>query len=319
MEPCQEGEHRMKDGMIKFGCVVVTYNRLNKLKLALDTYDKQLANCDWLIVVDNHSNEDTHTYLTEWVGTEKNYNKEYLRLEENMGGAAGFKVGLERANELGIDWCLICDDDAYLTDRFIIECKRTIRNIDSDVGAICSKVIYPNGNIQFSHRRYIKKGIFSMSEVNSSEKDYSSNSFEINLFSFVGVCLKMGIVDDVGYPDDRYFIWFDDTDMSIRVNSKYKILCYPHLVIIHDCDATVAQNTVNFKEYYGYRNKLTTLKKYYPRRVYFVYTIFLKLRTISNRKNKTRVMIINDSINDFKQGILGKNEKYLPNTFKKID
>lgn len=309
----------MKCSTVKFGCIVVTYNRLNKLKNALDAYDKQLTNCDCLIVVDNYSSEDTHTYLTEWVGTEKKYKKEYLRLKENLGGAAGFKAGLEKANELGVDWCLICDDDAYLTDRFMSKCKNIIGDIGCEVGAICSKVIYPNGNIQLSHRRYLKKGIFSMNEINSTEKDYNSNSFEVNLFSFVGVCLRMSVVNDVGYPDDRYFIWFDDTDMSIRVNSKYKIICYPQLEIVHDCDATVAQSTVNFKEYYGYRNKLTTLKKYYSKRVYFAYIIFLKLRTISNRKNKTRVMIINDSINDFKQGILGKNEKYLPNTFKKID
>lgn len=309
----------MECNKIKLGCIIVTYNRLNKLKLALDTYDKQLTSYDWLIVVDNHSNEDTHAYLSEWLGTEKKYNKEYLRLDENLGGAAGFKAGLERAKELGIDWCLICDDDAYLTDRFLIKCKSLIRNIDSKVGAICSKVIYPNGDIQLSHRRYLKKGFFSISEINATKKDYDSSSFEINLFSFVGVCLRMSIIDDVGYPDDRYFIWFDDTDMSIRVNSKYKIVCFPQLEIIHDCDAAVTQSTVNFKEYYGYRNKLTTLKKYYPRRVYFVYILFLKLRTISNRKNKTRVMIINDSINDFKQGVLGKNEKYLPNTFKIID
>ena len=70
----------------------------------------------------------------------------------------------------------------------------------------------------------------------------------------------MSVIEDVGYPDENYFIWYDDTDLSIRINQKYKIGCFTDLVMIHDCGNNGANGIVTFKEYYGYRIDYITLK-----------------------------------------------------------
>lgn len=302
---------------MNFGCVVVTYNRLDKLNKCLQSYDEQLSKDDVLIVVDNGSNNDTYEYLNMWALEERQLCKHlYLRLNDNGGGAFGFKKGLEKAKELNLDWCMISDDDAFLSDGFICTCKDDIKKYGNYYGAICSKVVYPNGDIQFLHRRYLHKGLLSIKETDSSNTDYEKDSFNVNLFSFVGVCIRMDVIDSVGYPDDSYFIWYDDTDLSIRVNSKYKIGCFNNMTIIHDCGNNGANNIVTFKEYYGYRNKLITLKKYYSSRYYIFYLLILKLRCISNTKKcPSRVGIIKDSIKDFKNGITGKRKDYLPGSF----
>ncbi len=302
---------------MKFGCVVVTYNRLEKLKITLESYDKQLEENDTLIVVDNGSNQDTVEYLKKWEKTlKKLYRKIYIRMDENNGGAFGFKKGLEAATEENLEWCMISDDDAYLGENFIKNCKKHIKEQENKYGVICSKVIYPDGKIQNIHRRYLKKGILEIKEIESLETDYSKEEFDINLFSFVGVCINMRVIKEVGYPDERYFIWYDDTDLSIRINEKFKIGCFTDLVMIHDCDKNGSDGRVTFKEYYGYRNRLITLKKYYGPRYYRFYLLLLRLRCISNAKKcPERVTVIKDSIYGFYNNDIGKNKKYLPNTF----
>lgn len=48
-------------------CVlIVTYNRLNKLKKSLEAYDKQIVLPKRIVVVDNCSNDGTKEYLVEW-------------------------------------------------------------------------------------------------------------------------------------------------------------------------------------------------------------------------------------------------------------
>lgn len=302
-----------------FGYVLVTYNRLNKLKITLSHYDDQLERDDMLIVVNNGSDDGTKEYLFDW---EKQTNRKYkmicIHMEQNDGGASGFKIGLEKATQLGIDWCMISDDDAYLGNGYIKKLKDCIFKFGNDYSVFCSKVIYPNKQIQYLHRRYLKKGILGIKGISASDSDYSKFVFDINLFSFIGVCIKMSVIEDVGYPDENYFIWYDDTDLSIRINQKYKIGCFTDLVMIHDCGNNGANGIVTFKEYYGYRNRLYTLKKYFDKRYYISYLLLLRLRCISNkRKCPQRVEIIEDAIKGFYRNEKGKNIKYLPNTFKR--
>lgn len=46
----------------KIGAVIVTFNRIEKLKKALFSYESQTVVPDILIVVDNHSNDGTHEF-----------------------------------------------------------------------------------------------------------------------------------------------------------------------------------------------------------------------------------------------------------------
>lgn len=50
----------------KVAVVLVTFNRLDKLKIALDCYEKQNIELAELIVVDNHSTDGTVQFLKDW-------------------------------------------------------------------------------------------------------------------------------------------------------------------------------------------------------------------------------------------------------------
>ena len=48
---------------MKIGAVVVTFNRLSKLKLSLEKFEEQIHIPSYIIVVDNASTDGTSEYL----------------------------------------------------------------------------------------------------------------------------------------------------------------------------------------------------------------------------------------------------------------
>ena len=90
--------------------VVVTYNRKDMLFRCLTSLKNQTHEIDQIIVVDNGSQDGTKELLkvfkAEWSLT-------VLEMESNIGGAGGFKVGIEVANSSGCNYIWVMDDDAY--------------------------------------------------------------------------------------------------------------------------------------------------------------------------------------------------------------
>ena len=103
---------------MKIGAVVVTFNRLEKLKKALAAFEAQTCPPAYLIVVDNGSNDGTAEYLEVW--KEENgqaaevCRRIVLPMGENTGGSGGFHAGLKYAmGTPDADWIWVSDDDAY--------------------------------------------------------------------------------------------------------------------------------------------------------------------------------------------------------------
>ena len=95
--------------MDKIGIIIVTYNRCAILKECLEKIGKQTYPGYEIILVDNHSTDETEAYIKSI-----NLSKEkihYYRLEKNYGGAGGFNFGLKKAIEKGYDYFWLMDDD----------------------------------------------------------------------------------------------------------------------------------------------------------------------------------------------------------------
>lgn len=73
---------------MRIGVVLVTRNRLEKLKITLDLYEKQTKRPEYIIVVDNCSTDSvTGGYLDEWSEIKTDYKKIVIHSEVNGGEA----------------------------------------------------------------------------------------------------------------------------------------------------------------------------------------------------------------------------------------
>ena len=86
--------------------VVVTHDRPALLRRCLASLlDQSPRAPDAVLVVDNASGPETAGVIAEFAGVHA------LRQAENLGGAAGFRAGMEAALRDGAEWLWVMDDD----------------------------------------------------------------------------------------------------------------------------------------------------------------------------------------------------------------
>ena len=295
---------------MKICAVVVTYNRLNKLKTALKCYENQKFKPSHIIVVDNNSNDGTKDYLEKW-SKKTCLQNSIISLEKNVGGSGGFYAGLKFSLNLDCDWIWISDDDAFLDDDCLSILNEKGKLVANNVGALCSSV-YEDGKIALAHRRLLSEKIFFKDKF-VDETKYNEDCFELNLFTYVGTLLRKSALEDVGLPHNDFFIWYDDTEHSLRVNRKYKIVCYPKAIVKHDIVINPNAQKLSWKSFYGYRNRLITIKENCKKRILFSEILLFKSKmVIDSFINRKRLNIKKDAYAAFKKGELGISDVYFP-------
>lgn len=304
--------------MINLDIVIVTYNRLDKLKKTLSHYHEQTSRFRSLIVVDNCSTDGTGTFLNEWKKQEADYDKYIITLSENKGGSGGFYEGQRFAMSLGADWVYVADDDAYPNKDMISLFYKSLENSFSNkISAICAKIVNVDGSIAYEHRsRVVYQYNCKFKLVKSKDEDYAKPYFAIDLLSYVGSFLNAESLKIKGLVNPEYFIYADDGEHSLRLKQVGDILCVPQLQIVHDsgqnADKSNSQILVSWRDYYAIRNLLHMIKLHKP--IAAVYRTFSYLRMILTGRyscKEERLLIIRAIIDAWLNN-LGKRNDYLP-------
>ena len=90
----------MGKGIMDIGVVIVTFNRVEKLKTALLNFDVQSILPAYIIVVDNASSDETPAFLGKWENDKKRYMKKVIRMNQNKGGSGGCYTRLQESLKL---------------------------------------------------------------------------------------------------------------------------------------------------------------------------------------------------------------------------
>lgn len=262
----------MRRKQMKIGVVIVTYNRLEKLKKCLSAYERQAFLPVFLHIVDNCSTDGSGSFLDAWADTPDPFQKSVFHSNVNLGGAGGFSLGIGQALSKGADWIWISDDDAYPDP----DCLQKLSDYytalpsaeRSSIAGLCAKVRCPGG-VSYLHRRRLRRSLLQLKEVPLRDADYINAVNDIDFFSFVGTAVRSSVIARAGLPNADYFINYDDSEYSLRCR-KYGILrCLSDAAILHDSpEDTIPPK--NWKNYYAFRNKLYTYRQYFGRWYCFV-------------------------------------------------
>lgn len=241
--------------------VIVTYNRLEKLKTVLNSLEKLTVSPEYLVIVNNASTDGTDKYLAEYEArrsVEDGMKVSVVNLPENVGGAGGFSAGMKYGYDLGADFLWVSDDDGYPEPDSLANLlngyKSAVDELGPDVPFACSMVKYTDGSIcemnnpvtTWDWGRLLAKG---------------QNSVLVSSCSFVSVLFPRWALEDFGLPYKEYFIWFDDAEYTRRLTKGCPGIQALDSVVIHD----MGQNKgVNFRQIneknawkfaYGIRNE----------------------------------------------------------------
>ncbi len=195
--------------------VVVTYNRLEKLKKVLDHLLKQDRKVDEILVVDNASTDKTPSYLSEW--EKETACARVITAEKNEGGAGGFYRGVKEAFERGTDYIWIMDDDCYARSDALEKLLKGYEYVKENASFVpafaCSLVKWHNDDLCEMNN---PETMWDWPRFFSPQNPYAL----VSSCSFVSVLISREKIKQVGYPIKEYFIWFDDAEYTRRLSQS---------------------------------------------------------------------------------------------------
>ncbi|MFF8188108.1 glycosyltransferase family 2 protein [Microbacterium sp. NPDC016588] len=214
--------------MVTVAAVVVTFNRLEKLKTVLASLEAQTLAPATILVVDNASTDGTGDYLARrsW-----ELPHEIVTMSTNSGGAGGFAEGMLRAYATGADHVWIMDDDCYpepgALGALVQGFDSAVAELGSDVPFACSVVKFVDGSIcemnnpvpTWDWARLLVQG---------------QSNVMVSACSFVSVLIPRWVIAEYGLPYRDYFIWFDDREYTLRLTRRCPGVQVMDSTVIHD-------------------------------------------------------------------------------------
>jgi len=218
--------------------IIVNYRNRPKLLSCLQSIRISVSQINYeIIVVDNNSGDDLGDLPVRLINSPK-----------NLGMGGGNNLGIEQA---GGEYILILNPDTVIQEQAINVLLGYLKN-NPQVGIIGPKLIYPDGNLQYScaHfpkiympilRRTFLGDYFALLRDHFQMADFNHNAIK-EVDWLMGSCLmfkkEIKLADGTIFKprfDQRYFMYFEDTDLCRQTWTKgLKVVYNPEAVVIHD-------------------------------------------------------------------------------------
>lgn len=239
--------------------VVVTHNRHELFMSALNCLRSQSVKLHAIIVVDNASDTETAGIL------QKEKDIVLLRIAQNTGGSGGFAAGMEQALNFEPDWIWLIEDDAIVQSKTLESLLCVIVDTTDDpqpIGLLCPAV-EEGGRLALMHRRYFDP--FTLREKPVPIDKYKQPFVAIDTASFVGSLVKAEAVRRIGVPDKRFFLYYDDTEFSLRLKQAgYALFLVTESKVSHRRlpASRLRRGPYGLKHYYSLRNRIIVYRKF---------------------------------------------------------
>tara|TARA_B110000008_G_scaffold149281_1_gene150704 strand:+ start:2911 stop:3819 length:909 start_codon:yes stop_codon:yes gene_type:complete len=293
----------------KIGLVTITYNSADVLQPFLDCVWQQTHSNLVLYIIDNASEDDTHLILEK----ENDSRLQIINNSTNFGVAKANNQGIKRAIADDCDQVLIINNDVEFETTLIEKLLQV--QTEKSCSLVTPRMMYfdnPN-HIWYAGSWFIKKKGYLPLHRGMKELDQGQYDEIVEVEYAPTCCLlaKKEVFQHIGLMDEKYFVYFDDTDFSYRVwkDKRYKMFYSPDVKFYHKVGSlTKSFNKEEEKIFRGdffiqqnTKNHIYFLKKIGGLFAYaFIAWLFLKnnIRFIVNpqiRKNFKTWLLINTS------------------------
>ena len=190
--------------MEKTLAIIVTYNRQKLLSECIESLRRQSHSLDKILVINNGSTDSTEQWLT-------NQKDITFITQNNTGSAGGFSTGIKWAFENKFTWMWCMDDDGYPKEDALENLLSAAEGRDLTL-LNCAVIDKEN-----------KKSFVWKTGEYKTLQDVDTNIIEGIGHPFNGTLIHRKIVERVGVPQSRYFLWGDETEYYYRITRKNKI------------------------------------------------------------------------------------------------
>lgn len=234
--------------------IVVTYNSAETITLCLDSIFDQTLTLEHveIVVVDNHSTDETRHIVRQHA-----LPVNLIVLEKNIGFGRANNIALETIKSSYVAFvnpdCELCPD--WLGN--MINFMQT----DEKIAIAGSKIFFSDGR-RLQHVGGVVHTNGVTSHIGEGELDVGQYAMPLRYDYVTGVAMfcRRPVIQNVGYFDPRYFMYYEETDLCYQVRAIGADVVYcPTACAIHHEQAS-----------FGHSASLNYLYRYHSSRLKFI-------------------------------------------------
>jgi GT2 family glycosyltransferase len=174
------------------------------------------------------------------------YDIEYIFNPSNPGFGASHNIAFKRSIEMDFKYHFVVNPDIQFGSGVI---ESIVKEFETDIsiGMIMPKILNTDGTIQylpkllpspfsiFSRKIKIPKYFYNYF-VNKYELRFVPVQYKYNapILSGCFTAFSIDALKKVGLYDNKYFMYFEDWDLSRRMHNNFKTLYFPNVFVYHD-------------------------------------------------------------------------------------
>lgn len=295
--------------MDKIAIIIVNYNGLAYTLQCIESIRKSsIYNQCKIIVVDNASKKDDGIIIKE------NYSDIVVIFSEINGGFSyGNNLGIREAQRDGYSYIMLLNNDTEIDPNMIELLKE---KCDRDTVTVPKMYYYSDPNRIWFGGGMLNPWTGDLIHVNQDRMDAEFVDNEKECSFATGCCMMFhaSVIEDVGLMDEKYFLYYEDAEFSIRLMRHGKKIVYvPDAKLWHKVNSSTSKGGSAFMRYYMNRNRLlfVAAARDMVRFTAFPYTLLTRYIRMWQCKDKAVKEAIKMGIDDFRQGVFGKKEDWL--------
>lgn len=261
--------------MYDITCTIVVYRTEERiLRRAAQSFLNNTLNTK-LYIVDNSADSRLKNVLSD-------PSIEYIHNKKNCGfGAAHNQIIKEVLDKS--KYHLLLNPDIYFRAGELEKIYNFMEN-NKNVGLVMPKILFPDGSLQYLCRlmptpfdfllKRIKLPIFR--KVFKYELKFIDHNkiFHAPYLSGCFMFIRNEVFRKVGSFDERFFVYFEDVDLSRRIHKSYKTVYCPEAVVYHEYEGG------SCKDPFLTKNFISSAIKYFNKWGWF----FDKERSLINKQ-----------------------------------
>ena len=223
--------------MTDVSIIFINYNTVNFLVDAIDSVLYHTTDIGYeIIVVDNHSSDNSQAILDERYGKKALY----LSLKENIGFGRANNEGIKIARGRNI---FLLNPDTVLQNN-AVKILSDYLDTQIEVGVCGGNLFDGNGNPAYSFTREFPSlyggimafvsGLYANISGQIREFNYGSRPIKVACITGADMMIRKIVLEKTGVFDADFFMYAEEVELSVRIRRKgYKIVNVPQARITH--------------------------------------------------------------------------------------
>lgn len=224
---------------------IVNYNNYEQIRETIRSILDQTQGVKFRIyVVDNASNDNSMDLIAaEFPSISLIYS------DRNLGYGAANNIAMRHADS---DYHAIVNPDILLKED-VLKHMYDFMQGNPDVGMCIPSIYYMNGDPQYLPKRnpklkYLVANRLPLKSLDKHRIAYKMLDCDLSQVTdveFASGCFMFArteLLKEVGGFDERFFMYFEDADLTRRVRAHARTVCFPDAKVYHNYARTSARN-----------------------------------------------------------------------------